>query len=124
MQEPGLASRVLDALQKAGLAHEAGRVLEVFADDDLEAAISADSSDYQRQFAIVREFLLGWADCAGHDFQYYPGFAKDDWPRLASQIAEDILASRPIGDPTVLAAFAPRPPSLSLWARVRKLLGF
>jgi hypothetical protein len=123
MEAPGLALRVVDALEAAAVAHTSGRFLEVFEDDELEQAIFADASDHREQLTIALEFLLGWADCAAHDFRYYPGFAKDEWPRLATQVADDIRSTRAIGDPRILAAFGPRQPAVGIFAGARRFLG-
>jgi hypothetical protein len=122
MDDADLAARVLDALQRARTAHTEGRFLDIFSDELLERDIHAANSDYRKHFMLALEFLSGWADCAEHGFQYYPGFSADDWPRLAQQIEGDIQARRPICDHKILDAFEAKPPGPGLLARFRAFL--
>jgi hypothetical protein len=58
---------------------------------------------------VAFNFWDGWIDARNHDWQYYKGITKADWPKLAQIIIEDIKSDREITDNSILYHFDLRP---------------
>ena len=50
--------------------------------------------------------LDGWIDSSNHEWRYYEGIARDDWPNLALALAADISQNRTISNPLIIKHFA------------------
>ena len=50
--------------------------------------------------------LDGWIDSSNHEWQYYEGISRDDWPKLALALAADISQDRELSNPLILKHFA------------------
>lgn len=75
----------------------------------LEGSLPPEASTAYQPLHIALHFLDGWIDARNHDWEYYPGILRPDWPRLARTIAADLKAGREITDDRVLAHFDVRP---------------
>ena len=91
-------------------AHEGGRFDDIAERyDDVLAELLPLKDRWTPQVSIAFEFWDGWADARNHDWHYYPGIARDDWPRLARDIARSLREGVEPADPIVLQHFRPRP---------------
>ena len=118
------AARILaSALRRDATAQEAGNS-EAIANryDDVYAEVLALCSDLPDMVSRGFTFWDWWADARNHDWKYYDGIARNDWPRLARHVADAVEAAAPITDPVLVRHFerAARP---GLFARLGRLLG-
>ena len=114
---------VASALRQDAIAQEAGNP-EVIANryDDVYAEVLPLCNGLPNLVARGFTFWDWWADARNHDWKYYDGIARDDWPRLARHVAEAVESAVPIADPVLVRHFecATRP---GLLARFGRLLG-
>lgn len=122
--EPGAAgvsagSIIADALRRDAEVHAAGRFDEIGrAYDDVLAATYSASQPATSPVVIALEFWGGWIDSRNHDWQFYPGIVRDDWPVRAAEIAAALESGDEISDPTLLRLFTPQPRrSIREWFR-------
>ncbi|MBI1848657.1 MAG: hypothetical protein HY294_11340 [Candidatus Rokubacteria bacterium] len=113
------------ALLADAAAHEAGRYASI-ADryDDVYRELLPIQDLAERRLVIALHFWGGWCDASNHDWQYYRGIGKADWPRLARDIASDLRQGRDSTDGLVVAHFAPenmRPMRSRIWAGLRRM---
>jgi hypothetical protein len=54
---------------------------------------------------IGLNFWDGWIDARNHDWNYYKGIEKNDWPRLAKIIVDDLKCNREINETIILKHF-------------------
>ena len=128
-------SIVAAALRQDAAAHDAGD-FESIAErhDDVYAKVLAVCPDYPDTVATGFTFWDWWADARNHDWQYYEGIERHDWPDLARHVADSIEAGLPVSDPKLVRQFerARRPgpftrlkrvPRWKAWAIAAALLG-
>lgn len=123
MATPTEADQLLAAaLLEAVCAHESGEYDQIASRyDDLLGELLPNQDLSERRFTIAAAFWDGWGDASNHDWQYYRGIRKDDWPELARHVAGHLQRGESAADPRVLTLFAPenRQGCLSvLWNRV------
>lgn len=100
---------IAEGLRRDAEAQRAGRFDDVgLTCDDVEAAI-ASAEPATPAVALAFEFWNGWIDSRNHDWQFYPGIERDDWPRCADEIAAALTSGDEISNPTLLRLFTPRP---------------
>jgi phage-related minor tail protein len=89
--------------------------------DDVYGEVLPLCSKLPDPIATAFTFWDWWADARNHDWQYYEGIARDDWPRLARHIAHTVEAGVPISDPALRRHFqrVARPGPI---ARLKRLL--
>jgi hypothetical protein len=80
-----------------------------------------DGADLKR-LNIALSFLDGWVDARNHDWLYYEGIKRDDWPVEARDLAADLSADREIRSAKVLHHFS-HSPQRSLRERLRDFMG-
>ena len=121
-RNPEEATQLLvEVLRRAIEMHDDGRAEELADDyDDVEVELLPIPPADEVTGRLALNFWDSWADAARHDWQYYPGIAEDDWPRLAATIITALEAGRSITDPVLLKHFAARP---SLWRRLCVFFG-
>jgi hypothetical protein len=121
-----LRHRFLTALDSAARSQEAGDLAGIEAGyRELDSLLPRNAGPAFDKLHIALEFWDAWIDARNHDWLYYEGIRKDDWPRLARGIVGDLRQDREIGDQQVVQRFdwwrrAKRP---SLWAWLRGALG-
>ena len=81
-------------------AHERGD-FEAIAQDEyscpsLEGCADVDTEEEERLLTAL-EFWDGWKDARNHNWAYYPGVQRDDWPLLARQICLALRESWDVG---------------------------
>jgi len=90
--------------------HEAGDYLSIGDGyDEYDRMLPRDGLKSDDPLIIALEFWDRWIDTAEHSWKFYPGFGKDDWPRLARILLEDLKASRVVSDKVLLESFSPKP---------------
>jgi hypothetical protein len=112
-----------EALEQDALGHEAGHFAEIATQYDLVYGRLLPVHDpFPRDISIAMAFWDSWADASRHDWQYYDGINRDDWPRLARQIAAALRDGTPITERRILEHFdqAARP---GPWRRFRTWIG-
>jgi hypothetical protein len=92
--------RVAEALERAAAAHEAGRCAELqrlFEIIDIPD-VRVPGADGQR-IGVALNFFDGWVDALNHDWLYYEGIEREDWPRLARALALCLREDRELDAP-------------------------
>jgi hypothetical protein len=114
-----------EALIADATAHEAGRFDNLASQyDEVLCELLPIQNLGERRFAIAFNFWNGWCDASNHDWQYYPGITRDDWPRLARHIAERLRTGKAATVQIVIEKFAPenlRSIRVRLWEWIRGL---
>jgi hypothetical protein len=115
---------VASALRQDAAAQDAGK-FDVIGEryDDVYGEVLSLCSEYPDTIATGFTFWDWWTDARNHDWQYYEGITRNDWPRLARHVADSVEAGRPISDAVLIRRFerARRPGPL---ARLKRLLGW
>jgi hypothetical protein len=107
--EASARSLIAESLRRDAEAQLAGRFDEVgLRCDDVEAAILSERP-VTPAVALAFEFWYGWIDSRNHDWRFYPGIERDDWPRCAEEIAAALTSGDEITNPTILLLFTPQP---------------
>lgn len=92
--------RVDAAAQEAGDIRSVGQRF-----DELHAAAQLADPEYSDMAGAAFTFWDWWIDARNHDWQYYDGIRREDWPRLARHIADQLESSGEISDPALLLHF-------------------
>ena len=96
------------ALRQDADAHTAGRYDEIATRyDDVYGEVLA-LSEWTPRLGIAFEFWDCWNDARNHDWRYYEGIGRDDWPKMAQEIAAALESGDEI-DATVVDRFGPQP---------------
>lgn len=67
-------------------AHEGNRFEDIGERyDDVLAGLLPLKDRWTLHVSVALEFWDGWVDARNHDWQYYPGIARDDWPRAGTR---------------------------------------
>lgn len=101
-----------DTLAVALLADADAHERERFGDvgeryDDVLAGLLPLKDRWTPRVSVALQFWDGWIDARNHDWRYYPGIARDDWPRLARDIARSLREGVEPTDPNLMAHFGP-----------------
>ena len=69
------------------------------------------------RLGIAISFWDGWIDARNHDWSYYPGVERDDWPLIARQICRGLRENWEPERMEDNAVFYPpsAPPKIPLW---------
>jgi hypothetical protein len=70
---------------------------------------------------IAFNFLDSWYDASNHDWLFYEGIEKDDWPSLARIIIKCLETDEEITNPIILNNFA-RVNTFGFFAKLKKLI--
>jgi hypothetical protein len=62
-----------------------------------------------KKLLIALNFWDGWCDARNHEWQYYSGIQKDDWPQLARLVVADLESDREITNEVLLHHFGIQP---------------
>ena len=103
--------------------HEAGnyqRIGDNF--DRYDAGLLRDGDPRFKKLHIALNFWDSWQDSRNHDWLFYKGIEKDDWSRLAREIANNIAKDEEITDDLILKHFDQRQPQDGILSRVRSFL--
>lgn len=106
--------------------HEAGDYRSIGRDyDEYDQMLPREGIESDDPLMVALDFWASWTDTAIHNWKYYPGFTKDDWPRLARLLLEDLKAHRRVSDAVLLSNFGPKPipPRVGMFAWLRRLIG-
>ena len=71
--------------------------------DEAENLIS--KRTINRDIAIAYSFFDGWIDAMNHNWMYYEGISKDDWPVFSSEISGELKTGSEITNEIVLKHF-------------------
>lgn len=108
MSSDGPEDILATALLADADAHERERFHEIGERyDDVFAAPLPLKDHWMPTTAVAFEFWDGWVDARNHGWHYYPGISRDDWPRLARDVARSLRDRVPPTDPTLTAHFGP-----------------
>jgi hypothetical protein len=119
-----LRERFVVCLDAAARAQESGDLRAIEAGfDQLDSELPRDAGPEFDKLHVALHFWDCWIDASNHDWQYYPGLAAGDWPRLARAIVQDLQQNSEISDERVLERFDshPQPTRTSLWSRLKGL---
>ena len=94
---------VARALRQDASAQEAGELEAINARcDAVYAEVLQNCKDLPGTLATCFTFWDEWGDARNHEWRYYPGIARDDWPRLARHLADAVESGAPITDPVLV----------------------
>ena len=94
---------MLYALRRAVAAHESGLFSNIENDfDDMDGRLPREAGPEFDKLLVALRFWDCWIDASNHDWQYYKGMTKDDWPRTARRVITDLEAEREISDEAIL----------------------
>ncbi len=101
----------MSGLRDAMLAHENGKWLDVEGYlDKYEAAIPRNEIASNSLLYLTLEFWSAWADSANHDrWDFYPPIGKNDYPRLARVIVNNLQSNAEITDKEIIKNFSMYP---------------
>lgn len=110
------------ALEREAERHEDGLFHEIGTEYDpvlLETLPFEDRASPGFHFAY--RFWDGWVAASNHEWLYYDGVGRDDWPRLAREVVASLRQGVEPSSPVLWQYFEPQPPGLlkRLWLRVR-----
>ncbi|MDR4470870.1 MAG: hypothetical protein MRJ68_21645 [Nitrospira sp.] len=105
---------IVKGLQKALVAQEEGRLLDI--GDGWDDAASLDHDD--SRLSVALNLWEGWADSAEHDWLYYEDMEAQDWLRQARIVIEALEQDQPITDLEILKRWTRQPPEPSVFSRL------
>ena len=91
-----LRRHVVAALRAGAQAHDEGRFQDIGSAYDRLAEATTQGGSLEADLRAALGFLESWYDSSNHDWCFYEPLARDDWPRLGLELANDIEAERPI----------------------------
>jgi hypothetical protein len=95
------------ALDRAVTAHEERRFADLAAFfDEIDIPDVRCDGDTHGTIALALNFFDGWVDASNHEWQFYEGIARDDWPVLAREISTSLRSRTPIDSADLLAGFS------------------
>ena len=112
------ARQILAAALRSAIAdQEAGRHLEL-ADryDDVYTEILPLTDGVDPLSGRALDFWDAWGDAARHDWRYYDGIERSDWPRMATALIWSLEEGWPVTDPQYVNYFERSRPSF--WQRL------
>jgi len=96
----------IESIEKSLIAHESEEFFSIGDDlDEYELLLDKQELQQDSLLLITYEFLTGWSDSAAHDWYHWEPLKKDDWPRLAKIILNDLQANREVIDSEILSEF-------------------
>ena len=121
-----LRQRFVTALDSAARSQESGELAAIEVGySELDSLLPRNTDAVFDKLHIALEFWDSWIDARNHDWLYYEGIQKEDWPRLARGIVDDLRQDREISDQGVVQRFDwwRRPKRPSVWTRLRGAFG-
>ena len=116
----------IDSIEKALVAHERGDDSSIENGlEEFQGLIPREELAPNSLLLLTEEFWCGWSSCAEHDWQFFEPLGKDDWPRLARILLDDLTSNREVTDSVLLSEFRVVPKDESgsflsrLWGRIR-----
>ena len=109
------------ALEREIQRHNAGKFDEIGSEyDQVEMDTLPFRDGASAMYHLAFSFWDGWVDASNHDWLYYDGISRDDWPRLAQRVVAALRNGTEISDPLLLRYFGPRMPGplRRLWYRI------
>lgn len=111
------------ALRQDAAAHEAGTFAAIAERyDDVLAQVLPLCETLPDGVSQGFTFWDGWADARNHEWMYYEGIGRDDWPGLARLVADAVESDVGFTDPRLLRHFGP-PTKSDPFAWIARLLG-
>lgn len=112
----------ISGLEKALLAHEAGKWLDVEDNlDKYEVAIPRNEIPSNSLLYLTLEFWSAWADSANHEhWGFYPPMGKNDYPRLAKVILSNLRSNTEITNEEIIKNFCVYP-SESIFSKLKNV---
>ena len=103
------ANEIVAAALLRGVEVQAAGYLDQISEiyDDVYGQILPLVDEFPPTLGLAFRFWECWGDTANHDWQFY-GFAAEDWPRMAQEIAAALQQGVEVTDPTLVERFAPR----------------
>jgi hypothetical protein len=96
----------IDGLSEDASAQEAGSFKDVGTSfDEVDGLLPRDQGAEFDKLFIALHFWDGWIDARNHDWRYYKGIEKSDWPILAKGIVAALSEDQEISEPIVLEHF-------------------
>ena len=81
----------IEHLERDIEAHESGRFDEIgVAERDAPEWDLIEDEIERHRMGVAYNFGDMWADARNHDWAYYPGVERDDWPHIARQICRGL----------------------------------
>lgn len=77
--------------------------------DDVHGEILPLMEEPNVTVGLAFNFWDCWVDAANHDWRYHEGIGRDDWPKLATEIAGALRQGVEVTDPVLVERFSPRP---------------
>ena len=102
VKEPAIL--IAEFLEEVAQAHEIGS-LEILHNVFNKTEQYLSDQPGNESMAIAYNFLDGWVDASNHDWQYYDGIEKEDWPILGRQISIALRQGKPVENEVVLKHF-------------------
>jgi len=101
---------IVDNLQRDTDFHDAGDYWRVGDNyDEYDTILPRNDDPYFKKLHIALNFWDGWQDARNHDWHFYKGITKDDWPLLARIIIKYIKEEKEITEKIILEHFDLRP---------------
>ena len=114
--------RIASAPEHAARCHEAAEFQKLDSLHQSTEAAPIPQGDSRRGILIAIDFLGGWVDASNHNWRYYDGIAKEDWPNLARYLAFVLRRGEKVEMPVILTHFDASIRQPLLWPFIRKLL--
>ncbi|MGK0297996.1 MAG: hypothetical protein ACI9XC_001614 [Gammaproteobacteria bacterium] len=114
------------SIEKALIAHGNDDVFSI--EDDLEEfdlLIPRDEIVANSLLFLTLEFWSGWSDSAIHGWYFYEPLEKDDWPRLAQILLNDLKTNTEVTNQEIVSQFSvfPKTKSDSIFSKISSLIG-
>src|SRR5713226_7708557 len=96
----------IDGLNCDATAYEAGRFKDIGTSfDEADGLLPRNQGAEFDKLFIALNFWDGWIDARNHDWRYYKGIEKSDWPTLAKGIVAALSEDQEISKSIVLEHF-------------------
>lgn len=106
-------------LHDAGSYSEIGKLMQAM--PSFEDCFAEDEQEYER-LLFAETFWDMWVDARNHDWGYYPGIEKNDWPVLAREVCrcirDEVDANELRKQAKVFDLAHPAPLWLQLWNKL------
>ncbi len=106
MDENELKNYAIQSLEEALKAHEKDDLLSIGDGfDEYDRLLPREGIENHSILYIALEFGASWSDSALHGWLFYEGMNKDDWPRLAKILIDDLKSGREVTSRELLEKF-------------------
>ena len=101
---------LIDHLSRDVALHVAGDYWHVGDNfDEFDKNLPRNDDPKFKKLYIVLNFWDGWQDSRNHDWHFYKGISKNDWPRLAEIIIQNVKEEKEITGEIILEHFDLKP---------------